>query len=434
MFTFIKKTQFCFHLWLCIFFFILNTSDIFSIYNSSKTLVTESFTIYSSGALMIHSTDLLHNKKLEKNRYIVRTKDDFKLVLTLDPLTQNKMEQYLKRSRIIFGLYVNLDVKTGKILNLLGKYDKRKFFFDTPIYLRAAYPAASLFKIITAAAAMETNPISPDHKINIPYQCRYIRSKNWLRNQGRDKTSMALTDAFGRSCNVAFGRLALYWAGYDSIIRLASLFHFNLPIEFELGLEQSYAFFPTRDQITGKELAKLGAGFGNVFVSPIHAALLSQVIANKGVMMRPYIVDWIEGPDKSIVYRSRPKVISTPISSRTSEYLTTMMENTVNKGTSRGAFRSRRFPRLLVNAGGKTGTLTGRSPRGKHSWFTGFAPLDNPKIAISALVVYQNRYIIKGSHLARVGLTNYFNFFNKFNQKKVETDKLLVKNRFIYKP
>ena len=243
--------------------------SIYNSYNSPKTLVTESFTIYSNGSLMIHSTDLLQHKQQENSRYIVRTKDDYKIVLTLEPITQNKMEQYLKRSKIIFGSYVTLDVKTGKILNLQGKYRKRKFSFDTPVYLRAAYPAASLFKIITAAAAMETNPIGPDHLINIPYQCRYIRRQNWLRNQRRDKTSIILSDAFGRSCNVAFGRLALYWAGYDSIIRLANLFHFNLPIEFELGLEQSYAFFPTRNQITGKELAKLGAGFGSVFVSPM---------------------------------------------------------------------------------------------------------------------------------------------------------------------
>ncbi len=391
--------------------FILQTS-LHAIFRAkSPQRITREFTISNQGVLHFHSPHILSKMKLSHDRYRIKTIDGYEIVLTLDPEVQRKLERKLNGFKVDYGTYVSIHPQTGKILTLLGYRNRSTMKTDGyPSYLKASYPAASLFKIVTATAAVEKANFEPQDKIKIPGRCQHIRRKNWIRNVRKDKRAISLANAFGKSCNIAFGRIALYETGYKQLQHYANLFYFNRPIPFELPLKVSTAIFPPQEEVSAKRLAEIGAGFGDIEISPVHAALLSATIANKGVMMTPYIVDWIEDKDGLVIYQGNSKILNVPISAQTAEKLSAMMEKTVTNGTSWIAFKKRGFPRVKTKVGGKTGTLTGYSPLGKYTWFSGFAPIANPEIAISALVVMRKRFIIKGSHLARIGIASHMKY------------------------
>ncbi|HZX41070.1 MAG TPA: penicillin-binding transpeptidase domain-containing protein, partial [Myxococcaceae bacterium] len=136
------------------------------------------------------------------------------------------------------------------------------------------------------------------------------------------------------------------------------------------------------------ELARTGAGFGDVYLSPLHGALIASVAANHGLWHAPILFerDLASAPDPERV-----------LSEERARALTGMMEETVTHGTARRFFRLRE----LRGAVGKTGSLADRNPFRDYSWFVGFAPKDDPRIAVAAVVVNEPRWRIRAPWLAR---------------------------------
>jgi len=342
---------------------------------------------------------------VEEGKYVTRFQNGVTAVYTIDAALQTTMEKFFKRYRVPYGVFVAMDPKSGKVLALV------EYSAENPkseaLATRATYPAASIFKLVTAAAAIEEKKADPATSISY-YRSgmRRLGPKHWTDNPKKDKLKITLAEALARSNNTAFAKVALRWLDVPKLIDYAERFQFNRPIPFELPVQISQM------EIENSEsgLARTAAGFGDVGLSPLHAALIGSAIANDGAMITPCLVDEVFSPTGEKIYECTPRVFATAVSSETAESLREMMAMTVISGTSRKAFRMKRRERSLrgITIGGKTGSLTGEDPPGKYSWFVGMAPLEAPEIAIAALVINRPLWKIKASEVAKEGFAAYF--------------------------
>ncbi len=149
---------------------------------------------------------------------------------------------------------------------------------------------------------------------------------------------------------------------------------------------------------------------GKVGLSPLHGAMIASAISNDGVMMVPKLVETVTWENGEEIYRSKPEPLTQVVSQQTAAELKAMMASTVTKGTSRRAFHTGRgIPYIKgVSIGGKTGSLRGNDPKGKYSWFVGMAPLEDPEIALAAVIVNKPIWHIKASNLAKEAFEVYF--------------------------
>jgi cell division protein FtsI/penicillin-binding protein 2 len=334
-------------------------------------------------------------------RLVIRLPEGRLARLTVDPELQRRLDMILQRARPIAGAIVLLDPRDGRILGLASTSRDPDLGL---VALRSTFPAASLFKLVTASAGLEAGTVTPTTTIRtVGGGLRRIRMEHVVDNPRRERRAMTIEQALARSNNPVFGKVAVKQVGSERLAEAANAFAFNRPIPFELPLGPSRAEVP--DDPLG--LGKTGAGFGEVTISPIHAALLAAAIANEGRMPRPWLVESVTDGDGRILHEGGPALLVAPTTPRTARALAEMMVDTVTRGTSRRAFRG--FP--LARQGevaGKTGSISGRNPAGHYDWFAGFAPVDEPEIAVAALLVNGPRWQIKGSRAAREALEAYF--------------------------
>jgi penicillin-binding protein A len=103
-------------------------------------------------------------------------------------------------------------------------------------------------------------------------------------------------------------------------------------------------------------------------------------VANRGVLMRPYLVEEILGPDLAVIDQTQPSELSQAVSAETARDLTAMMVDVVENGTGGNAA----IPGVPV--AGKTGTAQSASDRPPYAWFTSFAPADDPRVAVAVVI------------------------------------------------
>lgn len=342
--------------------------------------------------------------KPEDTQYKTRFPNGTTVVYTLDPLLQEKMKTYFKKYKVPYGVFVAIDPNTGKVLAMVehSHYNPKL----KGLALRATFPAASVFKLITAAAALEEKKASPDTPITFHGGLMHLRRHNWEDDPLRDYRTISFTDALARSANVPFAKVATRWLDSSMLLSYSQAFGFNRPIFFELPVQQSHAIIPD----DRKQVAYAAAGFGDVRMSPLHGALIASAIGNGGALLVPRLIDRILDKDGHEIYASSRESSGQVVSKNTTDLLKEMMGQTSIKGTSRRAFRSYyRSPQLReITIGGKTGTISGNDPPGKYSWFVGMAPLDHPEIAVAALVINSRHWRIKGSDIAKEGFSIYF--------------------------
>ncbi|MBI3598974.1 MAG: hypothetical protein HY201_05985 [Nitrospirae bacterium] len=334
----------------------------------------------------------LRLNRLEGGKFVVPFQNGLKTVYTLNPSLQFGMKDYFKKNKVPYGVFVAMDPHSGKILALVEHSSKEPR--AKHLALRATYPAASIFKLITASAAIEERQVGPETLIENPHRFRSART--------------TLADAFAASNNNAFAEVALHYLNIKTLIGYATRFQFNQKIPFELPIQVSQ--IKTEDSRIG--LANLAAGFGDVGLSPLHAALIGSAIANNGAMMTPCLIERVVAASGKAIFECKPKVFATAISAQTAAQLRVMMGLTVTKGTAHKAFKSAwKEPALRAIAiGGKTGSLAGDNPPGKVTWFVGMAPLDDPEVVISALIINSGSKVwkVKASNVAKEGFRAYF--------------------------
>ncbi|PCC18232.1 peptidoglycan D,D-transpeptidase FtsI family protein [Brevibacterium aurantiacum] len=320
--------------------------------------------------------------------------------LTIDPKVQQAAWDGLGNQN---GAAVALDPKTGKILamastpgwdpNPIASHDSEtaQSAFEElnnaegkPAYNRAIggnlYPPGSTFKVLVAAAALESGDYKPDSTLNGPAELDLPQTTSTIGNSHpgacRNGGQPTLADSLAESCNTSFASLGMD-LGEDAIKEQAEKFGFGQ--DMEIPLKVSPSTFP--DNLNPPQLAQSSLGQYEVRSTPMQMAMMTAGIANGGKMMKPQLVDRVLNANTlEPIKEMRPAQKSRPVSGKTADQLTTMMEGVVEDGTASVA----KMDGTQVAA--KTGTAQHGPGAAPHAWFISFAPADDPKIAVAVVV------------------------------------------------
>lgn len=334
------------------------------------------------------------------DRYASITKRNNFVFYTLDPELQEHVSKIVAQAQASHVAIVAMNPSNGAVLAIAGKSNS-----IDDIEYHAGFPAASLFKVVTAAAAVEHAGIASHSLIPFRGGNYTLNQANYYPDPRRDQRIMSVGEALGRSCNPVFGHIGVKYLNGKILSRYARQFGFNRPLGFEAPLPESSAWIPQDDLY---ELSRTSAGFGEVRVSPIHAAAFMSGIANGGMLPRPQIIDTVVSPDGTVIHKQKSEVLQRIVEESTAESLMEMMRNTTTIGTSRREFMRGSSPTLgTIDVAGKTGTLTGDNPQGLNNWFIGAAPISNPQLAVAVITV-DPRHSSKASHLARLVFQRHF--------------------------
>ncbi len=334
---------------------------------------------------------------------------EYTVQTTIHPILQHDIKTTFKKAQIAYGAFVAIDPTTGKVLSMVSYGMKNQ-----NLALRATFPAASIFKIVTASAAIESGKFKHDSLIPVLGSYHTLYKRNLFKSGALEPESspryarlISFADALAKSVNSVFGKIGIFGLGSDGIKKAARQFAFNREIPFELNVESSKSLVPEDEY----GLAESASGFTkNNTISPLHGALIASAIANEGAMMQPTLIERLTNEQGQLAYEFEPHVFSHSTDEKTSEELKVMLNRTITNGTSRTSFsgidKSTSLSNLFI--GGKTGTLEGWDPRGRYDWFVGFADNGHKKLAVSALCIHGKYRGMKASKIARTAFETYF--------------------------
>lgn len=240
----------------------------------------------------------------------------------------------------------------------------------------------STFKLIDTVAMLESGQYQPDQILDLPNQIILPNSNTPLRNFegglcGRHG-QQTLEWIFAQSCNTPFAEAAME-LGQDRIRTTAENFGFNQSLEVPLSVSPSR--FP--EDLDDAALAQSSLGQRDVAATALQMNMVASAIANDGTLMRPQLIDTIRGADLTTLEQPQPEVYKNSTTPEVADQVTEMMKEVVRSGT---AWQSRSDQ---VEIAAKTGTAQlGAGDSNVNSWITGFAPADDPQVAVT--LVYQN--------------------------------------------
>ncbi len=343
----------------------------------------------------------------EGARLVTELGDGRKAVLSLEQGLQRHISQLLVRYEVPQAAVVAMEPSTGRVLAYVSHYGTARV--GTDLARDPTPPSASIFKVVTAAALIDSG-VSPSTRVCYGGGFRRLRLVDLDDNPRRDRSCTTFEEAMGGSVNAVFAKLADRHLSPQKLTRYASAFGFGHALPFDLPTKPSRLDVPA-ERI---EFARTAAGFWHMHMSPLHGALIAATIANRGVMPRASVVDRVVDGSGNTVKESQPRPFRSVIPRRTAEVVVGMMRRTVSHGTSRSAFYDPQGRPFLpgIAVAGKTGSLTSHDPYRAYNWWVGFAPARRPTLAVSALVVNGPRWRIKGSYVAREALRHYLKRVN----------------------
>lgn len=321
------------------------------------------------------------------------------VMLSIDPEIQQLAWDALGTHQ---GSVVVLEPATGRILAMVSKpsYDPNRLAAhssssvleaylelsddpDNPLANRAIagdlYFPGSVFKMVMMAAALESGTYTADSEFSNPSELALPLSTSVIKNSGGrlcgGEETVTLEDAFRLSCNIPFAELGVE-LGEAAIGSMADSFGFGATLEIPLRVTPSV--FPRG--LDEAQLMLSSFGQFDVRATPLEIAMISGAIANGGTLMTPNLVDQVIAPDLRVVDKFEPQIYSRPLSQNTASELTRMMVGNVQRGVAGNAGIAG------IDVAGKTGTAETGIGNGRTFWFSGFAPADNPQIALAIAV------------------------------------------------
>ncbi|MFC1884438.1 penicillin-binding transpeptidase domain-containing protein [Thermodesulfobacteriota bacterium] len=350
-------------------------------------------------------TQGLNTAQLTEKFYLKSGGTRYEIKSTIEQNLQNYVIWLLKRSMTRQAAVVALDPSDGRILALATYSDTGE---SDNICVEAEYPAASLFKIVSAAAAIEKTGFNPDRSVFYSGS-KYTLYKSQLKNmrKGRYVSQTTFKNAFATSINSVFGKLGINSLGQQTMKEYADKFLFNSKIPFDIDVAESVAWVPEDEY----GLAEAACGFNkNTLISPLHAALLAASVANNGILMAPRLVETISSESGEVLFMSRPFMLAAPIRPGTAKKMKIMMRETTLYGTCRN-FRKLRRKKAFKNVdmGAKTGTINDKGDQFKYDWLTTYGLSDNGKsICIAVLGIHGERLGIRANELGKMIINYYF--------------------------
>ena len=351
-----------------------------------------------------------------------RPKKGMEVHTTIDLRLQKTLDKAMGEAK---GAAVALDPRTGAVLALVshpffdpnrlvafddptaGTYwEVLKRDVDAPLVNRATqglYAPGSTFKTVTLAAALETGVVTPNiqfsHTLNVPnsqhpvpwHANQYVSCQNHLQEQ------FDLAHAYAYSCNVTFSELGLK-IGAEAYTRFARDFGLESKPPLDIEAEASQLFH-TKNYFGGDErfyaLASTAMGQGELAVTPLQMALVAATIANDGVVPSPYLVAEVRDLNGAVVWQRKPQGWRQAVSAATARLVAEAMVVGVEDGWAAPAKVAG------VKVAGKTGSAQ-VGPSGKpHSWFIGFAPADNPQVAVAVIKEFGGPGSLEAAPVAR---------------------------------
>jgi peptidoglycan glycosyltransferase len=328
--------------------------------------------------------------------------------IPLDTALQRYIVDLLRRSRTFQAAVVVLSPKTGQIL-AMADYEKHGQGEEGNLCLKADFPPASLFKIVSAAAAIEARGYTPGKTVAFRGMAHTLYNTQLEQGEGRYTRKTSFKRAFSRSINPVFGKIGIYDLGREFMAEYADKFLFNQEIPFDLPLATSSVHIPADDF----GLAEIASGFNRrTLISPLHASLITAAVANGGIMVEPWLVRRLKDESGKVLYRARLSKLGSPIEENTASQLRILMQDTVAHGTCRKALNPLRRKKFFegIELGAKTGTINDYHDRYKYDWVTAYAI---PKhgyggICITVLAIHGKKLGIKASEVAMYIMNYHF--------------------------
>ena len=325
------------------------------------------------------------------------------VVTNLDPAAQAVALADLEAAG--FGAVVAIEPKSGRVEVMASNkpYDPNRIPYElsrlnrntveTPLLDRATqglYPPGSTFKVVTAAAGLESGKITPETAFAAPSPLE-VEGTPLQNDFNQSFSPITLDTALTNSVNTWFGQLGQK-VGQDGLFETMEKFGFNSTPPIDLPGDQVYAsgvysenhLLHRGDPV---DVARVAIGQERLLATPLQVAMVAAAIANGGKLMKPQIWSRVVDPDGRVVKRLDPSQYSQPVSAQTAADLNTAMQGVVSEGTGTNAA----IPGVTV--AGKTGTAEtpyndscGGGTEENQAWFMGFAPAEDPQIAIAATV------------------------------------------------
>lgn len=328
------------------------------------------------------------------NLYI-EPQDGSTIRLTIDATIQEIVEKAMRecyevnKAQAVHALV--MDVYTGAVLAMCSKPDydpndpprEQLDALQSLMRIRLisdSYEPGSTFKILTAAAALDSGVTTPEDGFYCSGKIKV--DGDTIKCWGSPHKAETMAQALQNSCNPVFVELALRM-GAQRFYQYLHAFGLGSKTNIDLQGEESGILIPV-NSVKNVDLARIGFG-QSVAVTPIQMLTAACSVLNGGRLMRPYLLKEAVSPDGTVLYRTSPKVVSTPISEETSLTMRKLLEDVVAVGGAKNARISG------YRIGGKTGTAQvykdGRIVRNVHiGSFLGFAPADDPRIALLVIV------------------------------------------------
>ncbi len=299
-----------------------------------------------------------------------------------------------------FGMYrgacVVSNVKTGEILAMVSKpdFDPNTIVEDWDKYIeenttkknsvlvnrvtQGIYPPGSTFKIVTALEYLKENNTSVD---GYYYSCNGKFKHGDSKMQcyhGMSHGSEDFYDIFANSCNSAFASIGVSLDRNQYGDTLESLlFNQELPID----MNYSKSMITVDDSLSDDDMIQISIGQGKAQITPMHLNMITAAIANDGVLMRPKFIDRVIAPNGSIIETFPAEEYERLMTQEEADLMTELMVAVVNEGTAP------KLKNAQYQAAGKTGSAEYNGVKeDSHAWFTGFAPADDPQIAVTVII------------------------------------------------
>lgn len=321
------------------------------------------------------------------------------VVLSLDAAVQRAAFEALGSQQ---GAVIAIEPSTGRVLamvssptfdtNLLATHDAKAAneYYDGldadpahPLFNRTIggdlNPPGSTFKLVVASAALASGEYTPESTLPNPASYKLPQSSSVVYNSTGGTCGpgekVTIADALRLSCNIPFAELAVE-LGDTAIREEAEKYGFNA--SFELPLVSTPSSYPRG--LDDPQTALTGFGQGQVTATPLQMAMVSAGIANGGIVMNPRMVDSVIAPDLSVQERFESTEFGRALEQDLAAELTSMMVADVSDGAASGARIDG------VDVAGKTGTAENGDTEPFTLWFTGFAPADDPQVAVAVVV------------------------------------------------
>ena len=339
--------------------------------------------------------------------------------LTIDPKLQAKATEWMQGHK---GSIVAMNPKTGEIKamvstpsydpNQLAAHDSKSVIQayselnqdqDKPLFNRSIggdlYSPGSTFKIMDAVAALESGKYNKDSTLdnpqNLPLPGTSTTLPNYVNGQCSTRDKASIQWALEQSCNTPFAQIAMD-LGEDKIAKTAQNFGYGQKLNIPMSVTPSN--FPSG--MSKSELALSSIGQYDVKTTPLQVAMMSSAIANNGVQMKPNMVKAVRSNSLSTLYDFSAEQLRQSTSPDVAHQVRDWMVSDVDNGIASGAKIDG------TKVAGKTGTAETGTAGNNEAWFTGFAPADDPQLAVA--IVYEDVDAVTGAQLTSPGAKQLF--------------------------